>query len=137
MKALSFGLFLALVMPQVVLAQAFGEYGRSLGGATQRHGSNPFGGFQQNGQGKRTSPGVGDLGTRSLPQLLVAAKEAGLFPRQDDEAEKMAQLSPGETLVPLVQSTGGNDWYMVKTQQGLIGWVKASDVRPQINKNSK
>lgn len=29
----------------------------------------------------------------------------------------------------MIQSTGGNDWFMVKTQKGIIGWIKSSDVR--------
>ena len=64
-------------------------------------------------------------------RLIVAAKQALLFPRQDDEAEKITSLAQGEVLVTLLQATGGNDWYMVKTQKGLIGWVKSSDVREQ------
>ena len=125
-KPLSFGFFFAFLIPTVARAQAFGEYGRSLGGVTQRHGSaapNPFGG-QQNGQAK---------GGSSL-RLVVASKEASLYPRQDDESEKIDRLSQGETLIPMVQTAGGNEWYMVKTQKGLIGWVKSSDVRPDANK---
>jgi hypothetical protein len=69
-------------------------------------------------------------------RLIVAAKQALLFPRQDDEAEKIISLAQGEVLVTLLQPTGGNDWYMVKTQEGLIGWVKSSDVQEQSVKNS-
>jgi hypothetical protein len=137
-KPLRVGLFLGVLTPQVVMAQAFGEYGRALGGATQRQGNaapNPFGGAQQNGQAKDGSSGIGDLGGRSLPfRLVVASKEAALYPRQDDESEKIDQLSQGEALIPMVKSAGGNEWYMVKTQKGLIGWVKSSDVRPDANK---
>jgi hypothetical protein len=136
-KALSVGFFFAFLTPTVARAQAFGEYGRSLGGVTQRHGSaapNPFGG-QQNGQAKGGSSGIGNVGGRSLPlRLVVASKEASLYPRQDDESEKIDRLSQGETLIPMVQTAGGNEWYMVKTQKGLIGWVKSSDVRPDANK---
>jgi hypothetical protein len=136
-KAFSLGLLFTFLIPTGVMAQAFGEYGRVLGGATQGHGSvvtNPFGGQSQNGSGKSGSSGVGDLGGRRLPSRLVVSKETSLYPRQDDEAEKMARLSQGETLVPMVQSTGGNDWYMVKTQKGLIGWVKGSDVHAETGK---
>jgi hypothetical protein len=59
----------------------------------------------------------------------VASKEAALYPRQDDESEKIARLMEGETLVPLVQSEGGKGWYMVKTSNGLVGWVRSLDVR--------
>ena len=138
-KALSCGSLLVVLSPGIVLAQAFGEYGRSLGGATQRQGSagaNPFGGPQQPGRGKIGSPGIGDPARRSLPpRLVVASKEAALYPRQDDEAEKIDRLLQGETLVPMVQIAGGNEWYMVKTYKGLIGWVKSSDVRTETAKN--
>jgi hypothetical protein len=56
---------------------------------------------------------------------------AGLFPRQDEQSEKIAQLSLGESLLPMVQSEGGSIWYMVKTPAGLVGWVKSSDVRAE------
>ena len=132
-KSLSFGFLLTLLIPTVVMAQAFGEYGRSLGGVTQRQGGispSAPGGLPQGGRGK--SEGVGDIGGRGVPsRLIVASKEAVLFPRQDEEAEKITSLAQGEILVPLLQATGGNDWYMVKTQKGLIGWVKSSDVREQ------
>jgi hypothetical protein len=62
-------------------------------------------------------------------RLVVASKVAGLYPRQDDEAEKLDQLQEGEALVPMVQSSGGNDWFMVKTQKGVVGWIKSVDVR--------
>jgi len=74
--------------------------------------------------------GIGDVGGRSIPSgLVVVSRQIGLFPRQDDTAEKITDLHEGDTLIPMVQSNGGNDWYMVKTQQGAIGWVKAVDVR--------
>jgi hypothetical protein len=66
--------------------------------------------------------------------LVVASRQAVLYPRQDDEAEKIADLSQGDTLVPMGQSNSGNEWYMVKTQKGLIGWVKSSDVREETGK---
>jgi hypothetical protein len=63
--------------------------------------------------------------------LVVAVEAAGLYPRQDDESEKLAQLSQGEMLIPMVKSSGGNDWFMVKTQKGIVGWVKAAEVREE------
>lgn len=112
------------------MAQAFGEYGRTLGGATHRQGGvilNTPGELGGGGSG-----GVGDIGGRGVPsRLIVASKDAALFPRQDAETEKITSLAQGEILIPLLQAVGGNDWYMVKTQKGLIGWVKSSDVRAQ------
>ena len=34
------------------------------------------------------------------------------------------------------QSNGGNEWYMVKTQKGLVGWIKSADVRTETAKNN-
>jgi hypothetical protein len=131
LKSLPLGFLLASLMPTVIMAQAFGEYGRTLGGVTDRGsiGSSAAGGISP-GRGK--SERIGDIGGRGVPsRLIVVAKQAPLFPRQDDEAEKITGLAQGEILVPLLQSAGGNDWYMVKTQNGFIGWVKSSDVREE------
>ncbi len=132
-KLLTASLIASLVFSStLVFAQAFGEYGRTLGGIPHGQGvAGPRapGGVGQGGSG---NGGVGDVGGRGLPtRLVVASKVAGLYPRQDDESEKLDQLSEGETLVPMVQSSGGNDWFMVKTQKGAVGWVKSSDVREE------
>jgi hypothetical protein len=66
--------------------------------------------------------------------LVVAAKSASLFPRQDDESEKIAQLTEGEHLIPLVESEGSVRWYMVRTEKGLVGWVKSGDVKQEKSK---
>jgi hypothetical protein len=125
-------LSLVLLIPPPVFAQAFGEYGRAVGSVPHGKGitgSGPSGG---GGHGSVSGGGVGDLGGHALPvRLVVAAKNAGLFPRQDDESEKIAQLTEGDNLVPMVQSEGANPWYMVRTQKGLVGWVKSVDVRQE------
>ncbi len=114
-------------------AQAFGEYGRTLGGATQRHGKPvphvPRGGNVK-GKVKGGSQGLGDLGVQPLQnQLLVATNGAPLYPSQDDETPKIEDLPGGAILIPIIQATGGAiGWYMVKTQKGTVGWVKSSDV---------
>jgi hypothetical protein len=121
-----------ILSARLVFAQAFGEYGRTLGGIPHGQGitgSRAPGGVTQGG----TVSGVGgDLRGRGLPaRLVVASSDAGLYPRQDDESEKIVQLAQGETVTPMVQSAGGSEWYMVKTQKGLVGWVKATDVREE------
>lgn len=113
--------------------QAFGEYGRAVGGLPQGVGPRASGSVPQGGSGTGE---IGNLGGKALPiRLVVAAKEASLYPKQDDESERLGQLAQGETLVPMVQSNGGNDWYMVKTQKGVIGWVKSADVKEEKAKN--
>jgi Bacterial SH3 domain len=115
-----------------VFAQAFGEYGRAVGGLPQGLGPRAPGNTSQDGPARDET---GNREAKGLPvRLVVAVIEAGLYPKQDDESEKVAQLSQGETLVPLVQSTGGNDWYLVKTSTGVIGWVKSGAVKEQKTK---
>jgi len=121
-----------LVLPAVVSAQGFGEYGRAVGSIP--HGPGITGGGKSGGgagQGSVSSGGIGETGGNGLPVRLIVAKSTGLYPRQDGEAEKLAQLSEGETLVPMVQAAGGSDWFMVKTQKGLVGWVMGIDVRAE------
>ena len=129
---LLFTLAIGLVAPQAVFAQAFGEYGRMLGGMPQGQGvtaPRTSGGGTPGGSG---NDAVGEVKGKGMPtRLVVASKVAGLYPRQDDEAEKLDQLQEGEALVPMVQSSGGNDWFMVKTQKGVVGWIKSVDVREE------
>ena len=134
-KPLSCGFLLTFLIPTAVMAQGFGEYGRTLGGVTQQGRIKPSAPGGLSNGGERKSGGVGDIGGHAVPsRLIVAGQQAVLFPRQDDQAEKITNLAEGEILVPLLQTAGGNHWYMVKTQKGLIGWVKSSDVREQFVK---
>ena len=132
---LLFALLVGLLAPQWVMAQGMGEYGRSVQGATERHKATRSQGTaspSKNSKGKNDVPGVGDVGGKPLAtKLVVAADEAGLYPRQDDESEKISVLSRGQLLVPVLQSNGGNEWFMVKAPSGKVGWVKAADVREE------
>ncbi len=124
-----------LVLPAVASAQAFGEYGRAVGSIPHGQGITSGGkSLGGGGQGGVSSGGIGEAGGHGLPVRLIVAKSTGLYPRQDGEAEKLAQLSEGETLVPMVQAAGGSDWFMVKTQKGLVGWVMGTDVRAEKDK---
>jgi hypothetical protein len=121
-----------LLLPPAVFAQAFGEYGRAVGSIP--HGQGVMGGRPSGGvtQGGVSGGTVVESDVRRLPaRLVVAVNDAGLFPSQDDQSEKLGQLNQGEVLTPMIQSTGGNDWFMVKTQKGIIGWIKSSDVRAE------
>ena len=128
------GLQLISITP--LFAQAFGEYGRTLGSVPHGPGVT---GTRTPGSGAKGGPGsesVENAGGRALPsRLVVAVSDAGLFPRQDDESEKIAQLSLGDLLIPMVQSNGGTEWYMVKTQKGLVGWIKSVDVKEEKGTN--
>ena len=121
-----------LLLPPAVFAQAFGEYGRAVGSIP--HGQGITGGRPSGGVTQGGVPGgaVGESDVRRLPaRLVVAVNDAGLFPSQDDQLEKLGQLNQGEVLTPMIQSAGGNDWFMVKTQKGIIGWIKSRDVRAE------
>ena len=117
-------------------AQALTEYGRTLDGATQRHGTpvpqGPRGGSAK-GNAKGGSQGVGDLGVQPLQnRLVVISNPAPLYQSQDDETPKIEELASGAILVPMIQATSGAiGWYMVKTPKGSIGWVKSTDVLEQ------
>lgn len=116
--------------PVAASAQAFGEYGRAVGSLPQGPGVTRTPGGMTHGH--VVGGGVGEISGRKLPpRLVVATVNAGLFPRQDEQTEKIAQLTVGESLLPMVQSEGGSVWYMVKTPTGLVGWVKSSDVRAE------
>ena len=65
----------------------------------------------------------------SSPTLTVGDSGASLYARQDPESEVIAKFASGEALVPLAQGTERESWYMVRTQQGTIGWVRASEVK--------
>jgi len=124
-----------LALPAIASAQAFGEYGRAVGSIP--HGQGITGGGKSpgvGGQGGVSSGGIGEAHGHGLPLRLIVEKSTGLYPRQDGEAEKIAQLAEGEALVPMVQAAGGSGWFMVKTQKGLVGWVMGIDVRAEKEK---
>jgi hypothetical protein len=123
---------LLCLLPTVVFAQGFFEYGRAVGSVP--HGQGITGSKATGGavHGGGAVGGIGDIGGRALPaRFVVSAKTTGLYPRQDEETEKIEQLSQGDALSPMVQSAGNNSWYMVKTSKGLVGWVKGTDVREE------
>ena len=135
MKIAVVAVFVIFLGASSAFAQAFGEYGRAVGNVP--HGKGITGsGSSGGGRGNGGIGSVGDLGGRTLPtRLVVIAKNAGLFPRQDEESEKITQLLEGENLKPMVQSEGSNQWYMVRTEKGLVGWVKSVDVSREKIKN--
>ena len=123
-----------ILLSQVVFAQGLGEYGKLLGGVGQKNSSvAPRGGTpktEAGGKAKSRAPDVGDVAVSAMPAALtVESTEAALYARSEEWADKLTQLSRGEKLVPMVQATSANAlWYMVKTETGAIGWIKASDV---------
>jgi hypothetical protein len=68
-------------------------------------------------------------GAAGAPPALIA-RETGVavYAVQDAETDRIATLEKGEALFPMVEAVGAETWYMVRTKQGLIGWVRAADV---------
>ena len=71
--------------------------------------------------------------------LTVRDSGTPLYAQQDRESEPMDRLQKGETLTPMAESVGQEIWYMVRTKQGQIGWVRGSDiaVSPQVKDSFK
>lgn len=67
-------------------------------------------------------------GADSAPTLSVLESGTPLYARQDLESEPLGRLLKGETLFPMAESVGQEIWYMVRTKQGQIGWVRGIDV---------
>ena len=81
------------LLPTIVLAQGFFEYGRAVGSVP--HGQGITGSKGTSGAVDRagTVGGPGDTGVSALPsRLVVSAKTTGLYSRQDEETEKIVQL---------------------------------------------
>ena len=64
----------------------------------------------------------------ATPSLTARETGVGLYARQDSETDRIATLEKGEPLFPLAEAVGTETWYMVRTKQGLVGWVRAADV---------
>ena len=60
--------------------------------------------------------------------LTVGESGAALYARQELDADKITTLKKGEMLTPLAEAVGQQTWFMVKTQNGLVGWVRSVDV---------
>ncbi len=66
---------------------------------------------------------------KNTPILSVKGRETYLYARQEKHSEKVIKLEKGERLIPFASALGRNErWYMVKTQNGVLGWVRSSDM---------
>jgi hypothetical protein len=49
--------------------------------------------------------------------------------QQDAQSEIIGKLDRGDDLIPLGKVSGaGEFWYMVKTKNGAVGWVRGAEV---------
>ena len=60
--------------------------------------------------------------------LTVRDSGTPLYARQDRETEPIMRLEKGESLTPMAESVGQEMWYMVRTKQGQVGWVRGADI---------
>ena len=67
-------------------------------------------------------------GADSSPPLTARESGVALYAQQDEETDRIGTLEKGEALFPIAESVGRGIWYMVRTKQGVIGWVRAIDV---------
>ncbi|MBM2806821.1 MAG: hypothetical protein HW419_4714 [Deltaproteobacteria bacterium] len=64
----------------------------------------------------------------SSPALTARDSGVPLYAQQDLQSEPLSRLQKGEALTPMFESVGQEVWYMVRTKQGLVGWVRGVDV---------
>ena len=59
----------------------------------------------------------------------LTARESGviLYSGQNTDSLQLTTLQKDEPLTLLAEAVGNEIWYMVRTRQGLIGWLSASD----------
>jgi Bacterial SH3 domain len=62
------------------------------------------------------------------PALTIRKSDVYLYSQQDSRSPSLATLQKDEPLTLVAEAVGPQTWYMVRTRQGLIGWVQASDV---------
>jgi len=67
-------------------------------------------------------------GADSPPALAARESGVALYAQQDEETDRIATLEKGEALFPIAEAVGRGIWYMVRTKQGVIGWVRGIDV---------
>jgi len=69
------------------------------------------------------------LALAASPAPGLTARESGviLYSGHDTNSLPLTTLQKGETLTLLAEAVGTETWYMARTRQGLIGWLRASD----------
>ena len=67
--------------------------------------------------------------------LTIRKSDVYLYSQQDNSSPRLATLQKDEPLTLIAEAVGLQTWYMVRTGQGLIGWLQASDVT--VNETAK
>ena len=65
----------------------------------------------------------------SSPQTPAQSGEVQVFASADESSPVIESAADGKSLLPIAEMTGagGLKWFMVKTRNGNVGWVKAGD----------
>lgn len=73
--------------------------------------------------------GVISLGLAANTASGLTARESGviLYSGQNTDSLQLTTLQKDEPLTLLAEAVGNETWYMVRTRQGVIGWLRASD----------
>lgn len=60
----------------------------------------------------------------------ASSADVQVFANPDDTSPMIESVSDGRSLAPIAEMTGagGVKWFMVKTKNGNVGWIKAGDV---------
>jgi clan AA aspartic protease (TIGR02281 family) len=64
----------------------------------------------------------------SVPTVSVAKPGVKLYARQEEQSEVVAEIEPGEKLLPLASTSAKDPWYLVRTEKGILGWIKSSEI---------
>jgi predicted aspartyl protease len=70
-----------------------------------------------------------DIRIASSQQVSKEKNETQLFATPDESSLLVESVKDGQSLLPLAEmtGTGGFKWFMVKTGNGNVGWIKAGD----------
>jgi len=65
----------------------------------------------------------------SSPQTPAQSGEVQVFASADESSPVIESVADGKSLLPIAEMTGagGLKWFMVKTRNGNVGWIKAGD----------
>ncbi len=72
---------------------------------------------------------LADAQTSSTRQPLKVTRALRLFTAPDESSPQIEVPKSDDTLSPVAETIGsqGSKWYLVKTQSGLVAWLKAGD----------
>ena len=70
-----------------------------------------------------------DAQTSSTLQPLEVTRALRLFTAPDESSPQIEVPKSDDTLFPVAETigSGGSKWYLVKTQGGIVAWIKAGD----------